>query len=108
MPTTAASTGVGGGGLLSIRHSAAIGAPTRLDTGRLTTTIRSRPAWKSRTSSPARTGCAGLARSPLTFTWPARQAVAAIERVLVRRTDQIHASTRTVPVPVPSSAMSRL
>lgn len=90
------------GGLLSTKHSAATGGPTRFFTMRDTTTIRSRPPCRSRTSSPTCRVCAGLARSPLTLTCPARQAAAACERVLVSRTDQIQLSTRTLPPPAVS------
>ncbi len=90
---TVASRG-GGGGLWSMKHSAATGAPARLAITRTMTTTRSRPSWRSRTSSPARTECAGLTRIPLTLTCPARQAPDAAERVLANRTDQIQLSTR--------------
>lgn len=83
--------------------STAAGAPTRLRNGFVTTRMRSRPAYRTRTSSPARTGCAGLARSPFTRTWPARQAEAAIERVFMIRTDQIQTSARTLPSAPPMS-----
>ena len=66
---------------------------------RATTTTRSRPSWRSRTSSPAWTGCAGLTRAPLTRTCPARQALDAAERVLASRTDQSQLSTRPVVAP---------
>ena len=79
-----------------MRHSAATSAPTRFAMRRRTSTTRSKPATRSRTSSPILTACAGFARSPLTLTWPARQAVAPAERVFVSRTAQIHASTRTL------------
>jgi hypothetical protein len=52
------------------------------------------PSPRSRTSSPARTECAGLTRTPLTLTCPARQAPDAAERVAASRTDQIQLSTR--------------
>lgn len=87
----------GGGGLLSTKQSAATGGPTLFFTIFDTTTIRSRPACRSRTSSPTCNAWAGLARSPATFTCPARQAAAACERVFVSLTDQIQTSTRTLP-----------
>ena len=40
-------------------------------------------------------GDAGFTRAPLTCTWPARQAWAAPERVLVSRTAHSQRSTRT-------------
>ena len=86
----------GGGGLRSIRHSEATDAPTRLAIGRMTSTIRSRPSSRIRTSSPGLTCCAGLAGTLLTWTCPPRQAAAAADRVLVMRTAQIQLSTRTV------------
>ncbi len=58
------------------------GAPTRLEIGCFTTSIRSNPSMRTRISSPIRTGCAAFARSPPTRTCPARQAVVAAERVL--------------------------
>lgn len=77
-------------------HSAAIGAPTLLVTMRTTSTIRSVPATRTRTSSPIRTGCAALTETPLTRTWPARAAVAALDRVLKSRTAHVQLSTRAV------------
>ena len=56
--------------------------PTRLEIGCRTTRIRSKPAIRTRSSSPGRTGCAAFARSPFTRTCPARHAVVAAERVL--------------------------
>ena len=76
-----------------MKHPAATGALTRLVMTCWTTTTRSRPSPRSRTSSPARTVCAGLTRTPLTLTCPARQAPDAAERVAASRTDQIQLST---------------
>lgn len=64
----AINSGDGGGGLLSCRHSAAIGGPTRFATGRTTTTIRSRPAIRTRTSSPDLTCTDAFAAVPFTRT----------------------------------------
>ncbi len=69
-------------------------APTRFEIGSRTMRIRSNPWMRTRSSSPGRTGCAALARSPFTRTCPARHAVVAAERVLYTRTAQSHASTR--------------
>src|SRR5262249_18592931 len=62
----------------------------------LTTTTRSRWSCRTRTSSPTRSRCEGFTLSLFTFTWPPRQASAAMDRDLVRPTDQIQLSTRTV------------
>src|ERR1700684_3968584 len=74
---------------------------------RWTTTTRSRPSERSRTSSPARPACAGLTRTPLTLTCPARQAPDAAERVLASRTDQIQLSTRPASSPATQQTVMR-
>ncbi len=84
----------GGAGLRSIKHCAAIGGPTRLVMTRSTMTMRSTPPARTRTSSPGRTGWAGLAVAPFTRTWPPRQASAAADLVLKRRTAHVQESTR--------------
>ena len=95
--TTAATSDFGGGGgVRSMRHSAATGAPTRLITIRTTVTVRSRSVVLNRTSSPIRTGWAGFARSPFTCTWPALQAAVAADRVFDNRTAQTQESTLAV------------
>src|SRR5580658_3173042 len=66
---------------------------------RWTTTMRSRPSSRTRTSSPACMVCAGLTFTPLTLTCPARHAPDAADRVLASRTDQIQLSTRPVCSP---------
>ncbi|MEG8036809.1 hypothetical protein QP157_16295 [Sphingomonas sp. LR61] len=65
----------------------------------MTTTIRSKPFCRTRTSSPGPIGCAGFARSPFTRTCPALHAAVAAERVLVIRTAQIQLSTRALAIP---------
>ena len=57
---------------------------------RATSSTRSRSARCASMRSPTRTGCAGLAVRPLTFTCPPRHAAAASERVLSSRTAQSH------------------
>jgi glycerol-3-phosphate dehydrogenase len=91
-----------------MRHSAAIGAPTRLLIGFATSTIRSRCPMRTSTWSPMRTGVDGLAGRPFTRTCPLRQAAAEFERVLNSRTAHIHWSTRVVAfVPVSIATVSR-
>lgn len=97
----------GGGGLRSIMHWAAIGAPTRLLITRSTMTIRSIPLFRIRISSPGRTGCAGLAVVPFTRTCPPRQAAAAADRVLNKRTAQTQESTRAWVSPLLGSVAAR-
>ena len=70
-------------------------ADTRFTRVWRTTSIRSNPPTRTRTSSPGRTCCAAFARSPLTRTCPARHAAVAAERVLYCRTAHSHASMRT-------------
>ena len=72
-----------------MKHSAAIGADTRLLIVLVTSTMRSRPASRTRTSSPGTTGWAGLAVTPFTRTCPPRHAAPAADRVLVRRMAQM-------------------
>ena len=50
----------------------------------------------TRTVSPTTTGWAGFTETSLIFTCPARQAAAAWERVLHRRTAHTQASMRTL------------
>ncbi len=70
-----------------------------------TTTIRSKPFWRTRTSSPGATGCAAFARSPFTRTCPALHAAVAAERVFVIRTAQIQLSTRAFSTRPPYAAV---
>ena len=84
----------GGGGEWSTKQSTATDAPTRLVIGRTTSTIRCRRASRASIRSPTFTAVDGLATLPPTSTWPPRHAAAASARVLVRRTDHNHWSTR--------------
>src|SRR5439155_20063272 len=96
----------GGGGLWSMTHAAAIGAPTRVSITRTTSSTRRRPA-KASTRSPTATGVAGFAVEPLTLTCPPRHASVARERVRYRRTAHSHRSTRVCSTP-PSSHAGRI
>ena len=81
-----------------MRSSSAVAATvadTRFTSVWRTTSIRSKPSMRTRTSSPGRTDCAAFARSPFTRTCPARHAAVAADRVLNCRTAHNHASMRT-------------
>lgn len=69
-------------------------APTRLGGVPDTFTVRCTPATFALMISPTRTTRAGFTRCPLMSTCPSRQAFAASERVLNRRTVQSHLSMR--------------
>jgi hypothetical protein len=82
-----------------MKHSAAIGAPTRLSISRRTSTERSLSPAKAVTRSPMRTGVAALAALRLTRTCPPRHASVASDRVLYSRIAQSHLSTRVTSTP---------
>src|SRR5687768_18072974 len=63
-----------------------------------TLTVRLSSPVRTLITSETRTERDGLTASPLIFTWPARQAAVARERVLYRRTAQSHLSRRTSPI----------
>ena len=67
--------------MLSWYCCTAMAALVRLSMSPVAITTRSVAAVRARTVSPRRTGWAGFALVPLTFTWPARQAALAADRV---------------------------
>ena len=78
----------------AISEYGAIGAPTRLSIGLMTSTTRSRPWTRASTRSPTDTCEAGFAVRPLMRTCPALHNVVASERVVHRRTAHSHRSMR--------------
>jgi len=91
-----------GGGLLSTKHVAATGAPTRCSIGRTTSRIRCRSAIRACTVSPARTLVDGFAGLPFTRTCPPSQSCVAIGRVFTSRTAHNQRSTRVSAAPAGS------
>src|SRR5690606_1565945 len=79
----------------SSKAAAARGALTRFTSSWRTTSVRVPCPVTTRTSTPGRTSCDGLAVSPPTFTWPASHSAVAADRDFVTRTAHNLASMRT-------------
>src|SRR6478609_8336403 len=99
---TASSRGIGGG-LWSMTASAASAAETRLTSTFSTTSTLSWGPPRTTTRSPVLTFVAGLARSPLTRTWPALTPAVAWDRLLYTRTAHSQLSTRALAAVPPAA-----
>src|SRR5690606_33645927 len=109
---TVRSSRGGGAGVRSSKAAAARAALTRLTSNCRTTSVRAPCGVTTRTSTPGRTSCEGLAVSPPTFTWPALHSDVAADRDFVTRTAHSQASMRTAsampgPPPVPALVSAR-
>jgi hypothetical protein len=105
--TAATVSRSGGGGLWSMKHVTATGAPTRLSSTSRISNIRSRSPTRAVTVSPTRTEVDGFAPAPLTLTWPDRTNAVDADRVGAARTAHNHLSTRVTSTRQASRAPDR-